>query len=156
MKSTLLLLGKTTDSYILEGINKYVSRIKKYINFEIEEIPNIKNTKNLPNNVQKQKEGELILKRIQTNDYVILLDAKGKSMCSEKFAKWLNTVHVSGYKRIVFVVGGAYGFSNDVYKKSDFKISLSPMTFSHQIIRLIFVEQYYRAYTILKNEPYHH
>lgn len=156
MKSVLLFLGKTSETYLLEGINEYEKRIKKYLPFEIQTIASIKNTKNLSKNEQKEKEGELILKKIQSGDCVILLDAKGKLMNSETFAKWLIDKQMKGFKRLLFVVGGAYGFSPKIYKKANVKISLSPMTFSHQIIRLIFMEQYYRAYTIINGEPYHH
>ncbi len=156
MKAVLLLIGKTDDKYLIEGIEKYSKRVSKYLPFEIQVIPDIKNTKNLATTVQKQKEGELILKKITSGDFVVLLDEKGKEFSSQGFAKWLNSIYVASHKRIVFVVGGAYGFSNDVYSKSSIKISLSQMTFSHQMIRLLFIEQYYRAHTILNGEPYHH
>ncbi len=156
MKITLILIGKTTKAYLTEGINEYTKRIAKYTNFDLDIIPTLKNTKNLPESIQKQKEGELILKHLQTNDFVVLLDANGKSMSSEKFANWIESVQLQSYKRLVFVIGGAYGFSPEVYAKANCKISLSDMTFSHQIIRLIFLEQLYRAHTILNNEPYHH
>ncbi len=156
MKAVLLLIGKTDDKYLEEGISKYSKRVSKYLPFEIQIIPDIKNTKNLSSKIQKQKEGELILKKFIPGDFIVLLDEKGNEFTSEGFAKWLNSTYIAGYKRIVFVVGGAYGFSNDVYLKSNTKISLSKMTFSHQMIRLLFVEQYYRAHTILKGEPYHH
>lgn len=156
MKSVIFFLGKTNENYLSEGISEYEKRIKKYIPFEILTIPNIKNTKNLSENEQKEKEGELISKKFQSGDYIILLDAKGKLMDSETFANWLIDNQMLGYKRLVFVIGGAYGFSSKIYEKANAKISISPMTFSHQIIRLIFMEQYYRAYTILNGEPYHH
>lgn len=156
MKSVIFFLGKTNENYLSEGISEYEKRIKKYIPFEILTIPNIKNTKNLSENEQKEKEGELISKKFQSGDYIILLDAKGKLMDSETFANWLIDNQMLGYKRLVFVIGGAYGFSSKIYEKANVKISISPMTFSHQIIRLIFMEQYYRAYTILNGEPYHH
>ena len=156
MKAVLLVVGKTDESYIIDGINKYANRIGKYMPFSIEIIPDLKNTKNMQSDKQKEKEGNLILKKIQTGDFMVLLDEKGKSFSSLDFAKWLNSIFISSYKRLVFVIGGPYGFSNEVYAKSQAKISISKMTFSHQIIRLIFVEQFYRAHTILKGEPYHH
>lgn len=156
MKAVLLVIGKTDESYILEGIKKYTNRISKYMPFEIEVIPDLKNTKNMQQKQQKEKEGNLILKRVNSGDYLVLLDEKGKMHSSVEFAKWLNAIFVSSYKRLVFVVGGPYGFSSDVYKKCNGKISISKMTFSHQMIRLIFIEQFYRAHSILKGEPYHH
>lgn len=156
MKAILLVVGKTDEGYINQGIEKYSGRINKYMPFDIEVIPDLKNTKNMQHDQQKQKEGELILKKLQTGDFVVLLDEKGKNYSSLEFAKWLNTVLVNSYKRLVFIVGGPYGFSSEVYKKAQGKISISRMTFSHQIIRLIFTEQFYRAHTILKGEPYHH
>lgn len=156
MKSVLLVVGKTDDKYLNEGIDKYCKRIVKYLPFEMQIITDIKNTKNLSEEVQKQKEGELILKKLQPSDYIVLCDEKGNEYNSERYAKWLNSVYLSGYKRLVFIIGGAYGFSSDVYQKANSKLSLSKMTFSHQMIRLLFVEQYYRAQTILKGEPYHH
>ena len=156
MKAILLVIGKTDESYIIEGIKKYTNRINKYMQFDIEVIPDLKNTKNMQQVQQKEKEGELILKRIKAGDFLVLLDEKGKSHSSVEFAKWLNTVFVTSHKRLIFVVGGPYGFSNSVYNKSNSKISISKMTFSHQMIRLIFTEQFYRAHSILKGEPYHH
>lgn len=156
MKALLLVIGKTDEPYIIEGIKKYINRVNKYMPFEIETIPDIKNTKNMQHQQQKDKEGELILKKINQGDYVVLLDEKGKMYSSVEFAKWLNSIFVSSYKRLVFVVGGPYGFSNAVYNKCNGKISISKMTFSHQMIRLIFTEQFYRAHSILKGEPYHH
>ncbi len=156
MKSTLILVGKTSEKYLEEGINEYHKRINKYLSFNITTIPNLKTTKNMSASVQNQKEGELILKQIQPSDFVILLDAKGKHFSSEQFAKWIESLQLQSIKHIVFVIGGAFGFSEAVYQRANFKLSLSNMTFSHQIIRLIFAEQYYRAYSILNNEPYHH
>ena len=138
------------------AISDYQKRLKFYIPFEIEEIPDIKNTKKLSEEVQKQKEGELILKTLQEGDDVILLDDKGQEFTSMKFSEYIEKKSVSGLKRLVFVVGGPYGFSQDVYARANGKVSLSKMTFSHQMVRLIFVEQLYRAMTILRGEPYHH
>jgi len=156
MKAVLLVVGKTDEPYIIEGINKYVNRITKYMAFEIDVITDLKNTKNMQQLQQKEKEGELILKKLQAGDFVVLLDENGKMNSSVGFATWLNGIFISGYKRLVFVIGGPYGFSNAVYKASNDKISISKMTFSHQMVRLVFVEQFYRAHTILKGEPYHH
>lgn len=156
MKALLMVIGKTDDSFINEGIQKYTARIQKYMPFELEIIPDIKNSKNLSETLQKEKEGEQILKRLNAGDIMVLLDENGQQYSSMAFAEWLNLQMVSGQKRLVFVIGGPYGFSPNVYQKAQFKISLSKMTFSHQLIRLIFVEQWYRAHTILKGEPYHH
>ena len=156
MKIVLITIGKTNEKYLIEGISNYQKRLKHYINFEMTEIVNIKNTKNLSELELMKKEGELILKQIQSSDYLVLLDDKGKDFTSPKFAQKLQQWMLSGKKRLVFVVGGAYGFSEEVYKRGNEKISLSKMTFSHQMVRLFFVEQIYRGYTILNNEPYHH
>ena len=156
MKIVLFVVGKTKEKYLLEGIYKYQRRIMNYINFEICEIPNIKNTKNISNSDLMKKEGDLILKKIQNSDYLILLDEKEKMFSSSSFAKKIQSWMLSGKKTIVFIIGGAYGFSQDVYNRANEKISLSRLTFSHQMVRLFFVEQLYRGYTILNNEPYHH
>ena len=156
MKISLIVIGKTDASYFVEAINEYKNRFVHYIPFEMEIIPDIKNVKNLREEQQKEKEGELILKMLQPGDYLVLLDEHGKSFTSMEFATYLERkMHVVS-KRLVFVIGGPYGFSEAVYKAASEKISLSKMTFSHQMIRLIFVEQIYRAMTILNNEPYHH
>ena len=156
MKIVLFVVGKTKEKYLLEGIYQYQRRIMNYINFEICEIPNIKNTKNISNSDLMKKEGDLILKKIQNSDYLILLDEKEKMFSSSSFAKKIQSWMLSGKKTIVFVIGGAYGFSQDIYNRANEKISLSRLTFSHQMVRLFFVEQLYRGYTILNNEPYHH
>ena len=156
MKISLIVIGKTDASYFVDAINEYKNRLVHYIPFEMEIIPDIKNVKNLREEQQKEKEGELILKMLQHGDYLVLLDEHGKSFTSMEFATYLERkMHVVS-KRLVFVIGGPYGFSEAVYKAASEKISLSKMTFSHQMIRLIFVEQIYRAMTILNNEPYHH
>lgn len=156
MKISLIVIGKTDASYFVDAINEYKNRLVHYIPFEMEIIPDIKNVKNLREEQQKEKEGELILKILQPGDYLVLLDEHGKSFSSMEFATYLERkMHVVS-KRLVFVIGGPYGFSEAVYKAASEKISLSKMTFSHQMIRLIFVEQIYRAMTILNNEPYHH
>ena len=156
MKIVLFVVGKTKEKYLLEGIYQYQRRIMNYIKFEIYEIPNIKNTKNISNSDLMKKEGDLILNKIQNSDYLILLDEKEKMFSSSSFAKKIQSWMLSGKKTIVFVIGGAYGFSQDVYNRANEKISLSRLTFSHQMVRLFFVEQLYRGYTILNNEPYHH
>lgn len=156
MKISLIVIGKTDASYFVDAINEYKNRLVHYIPFEMEVIPDIKNVKNLREEQQKEKEGGLILKMLQPGDYLVLLDEHGKSFTSMEFATYLERkMHVVS-KRLVFVIGGPYGFSEAVYKAASEKISLSKMTFSHQMIRLIFVEQIYRAMTILNNEPYHH
>ena len=149
MKATLLVVGKTVDPHFIASINEYVQRTRHYLSL-------LKNTKNLSSAQQKAKEGELILKALQPGDYVVLLDEHGKEFRSMEFAQWMQKKMVSVAKRLVFVIGGPYGFSEEVYQAAQEKISLSKMTFSHQMIRLIFVEQIYRAMTILNNEPYHH
>jgi len=156
MKITLLTIGKTEDKYLLDGIEIYLKRLKHYIPFKITEIPELKATKNLSSEQQKNKEAELIFKNINTSDHVILLDENGQELTSKQFSVFLNKKMVGGQQHLVFIVGGPYGFSEEIYKRNNEKISLSRMTFSHQMIRLFFAEQLYRAYTILKGEPYHH
>lgn len=155
MKIKLIVVGKTTDNNIVEGINDYVGRIKHYIPFELVVIPELKNTKKLSVALQKEQEGSLILKSLQPTDYVVLLDEHGKEWRSIEFASWIEKQQQST-KCLVFVVGGPYGFSEAVYARANSKLSLSKMTFSHQMIRLLFVEQMYRAYTIISGQPYHH
>ncbi|MCR5313454.1 MAG: 23S rRNA (pseudouridine(1915)-N(3))-methyltransferase RlmH [Bacteroidaceae bacterium] len=156
MKISLVLVGKTVNKDFVKLIDEYVERVKHYIGFEIITIPELKNTKSLSSDQQKQSEGELILKQIQGGDHVVLLDEHGKEFRSVEFADWMTRKMNTVNKRLVFVVGGPYGFSQAVYDAANEKISLSKMTFSHQMIRLIFVEQIYRAMTIIKGEPYHH
>jgi 23S rRNA (pseudouridine1915-N3)-methyltransferase len=156
MKITLVLNGKTEDDYLIKGVSIYEQRLKHYISFETIVFPALKNTKALSIEQQKQKEGELLLKHIQSSDRLILLDEGGKEYNSVQFSDYLQQQMNSGIKNVVFVVGGPYGFSEEVYKRANGKISLSKMTFSHQMVRLFFLEQLYRAMTILKNEPYHH
>lgn len=156
MKVALVVIGKTDARYFVEAIEEYTNRLVHYIPFEMQVIPDIKNVKNLSEEQQKEKEGELILKGLQPGDYLVLLDDKGKEFTSKEFAKYMEKKKQSVPRRLVFVVGGPYGFSEAVYKAAAEKISLSRLTFSHQMIRLIFVEQIYRAMTILNNEPYHH
>ena len=156
MKITLIAVGKTEDKYLIEGIDKYLNRLKHYINFNVLIIPDIKNTKNLTEAQQKTKEAEVIAKQINPTDVVILLDEKGKKHSSVSFANYLNKQMIGSVQHLVFIIGGPYGFDESIYKRSNTNISLSDMTFSHQMVRLFFVEQLYRAFTILKNEPYHH
>lgn len=156
MKVILVLIGKTDEAYLETGIRKYMDRLKHYIPFEMKVIADIKNTKNLSEEQQKNKEGELILQQIMAGDEVILLDEGGKDFSSREFAGFMEQKLIRGLKRLIFVIGGPYGFSLDMYNRSNGKVSLSKMTFSHQMVRLIFVEQMYRAMTILKNQPYHH
>ena len=155
MKSTLILVGRTADKLYSEGIADYESRIGHYIPFNIKVIPELRNTKSLSFDQQKEKEGELILKNIETKDFVVLLDEHGRQFRSVEFARWIST-RLHDARPLTFIIGGPYGFSDAVYARADFKISLSPMTFSHQMVRLIFVEQLYRACTIMRGEPYHH
>lgn len=155
MKTELILVSKTTDKHLAVGINDYTERISHYIPFEITVIPDLKNTKSLTEEQQKNKEGELILQKLQPSDTVVLLDEHGKEYRSIEFADWLQRKHNTA-RRLVFVVGGPYGFSDAVYARANEKLSLSKMTFSHQMVRLLFVEQIYRACTIIKGEPYHH
>jgi|SRR5690554_468837 len=156
MNIKLLAIGKTDDKNLDILIESYTKRLGFYIKFDLEIIPDIKNRRNLSVFQQKQKEGALILSKISSSDYLVLLDEKGKSFSSIDFADELQKKMNSGIKTLVFVIGGPYGFSDEVYQKSTGKISLSKMTFSHQMVRLFVIEQIYRALTILKNEPYHH
>ncbi len=156
MKVILTAVGKTNNLNFKNAISDYQKRLKFYIPFEIEELPDIKNTKNLTEDEQKKKEGEMLLKSFQEGDEVVLLDDKGEEFTSMKFSSYIEKKTLSGIKRLVFVIGGPYGFSPEVYARANGKVSLSKMTFSHQMVRLIFVEQLYRAMTILKGEPYHH
>ena len=156
MKILLLVIGKTDEHYLTEGIQKYCKRLRHYIGFDFEEISDLKNRKSLSESQQKKQEGTLIISKLKAGDKLILLDDKGKDFSSLGFSEHLQQQMNSGIKRLVFVVGGPYGFDESVYAKAQAKLSLSKMTFSHQMIRLFFVEQVYRALTILKNEPYHH
>ncbi len=156
MKIALLTVGKTDRDWVKQGLDIYMARLKHYIPFSINEIPELKNVSALSRDQIKMREGELILKNIKSTDDVILLDEHGKQYSSVEFATLLqNKINYEG-KDIVFVIGGAYGFSEAVYKRANSKISLSRMTFSHQMVRAIFAEQIYRAFTIMKGEPYHH
>lgn len=156
MKFTLLVVGRTVEKHYITAIDDYVSRTKHFTQFDLEVIPELKNTKSLSMEQQKEKEAEMILKALQPGDVVVLLDEHGKEFRSIEFADWIERKMHTVNKRLVFIIGGPYGFSPKVYAVAQEKISLSKMTFSHQMIRLIFVEQLYRAFTILNNNPYHH
>ena len=156
MKITFLTVGKTEDAYLKEGIEKYVKRLKHYTRLEMIDLPELKNTKALTPEQQKVKEAEMILKKIGVTDHVILLDENGIELTSKQFAGYINKKAVSSGVNLVFIVGGPYGFDEQVYQRANDKLSLSLMTFSHQMVRLFFTEQLYRAFTIIKGEPYHH
>ena len=156
MTIKLIAIGKTDNKQLQALIDDYKKRLGFYINFDLDIIPDIKKVKNLSEDQQKQKEGELILKKLKPTDILILLDENGKQMDSVGFANYLQKHMNSGIKQLVFVIGGPYGFSQDVYNKAQGKLSLSKMTFSHQMVRVFVIEQLYRGFTILKNEPYHH
>lgn len=156
MKIKLLAVGKTDQPALNELIDNYQKRLKHYITFEIEIIPDVKNAKSLNQTQQKEKEGQLILSKIQSGDVLVLLDEKGKHYRSIEFSDYLQKKMNAATKQLIFVIGGPFGFSDAVYDTAQEKISLSKMTFSHQMIRLFLTEQIYRSFTILKNEPYHH
>jgi 23S rRNA (pseudouridine1915-N3)-methyltransferase len=156
MNIKLLAIGKTDNKSLQSLIDEYTKRLSFYIKFDLEIIPDIKNVKNLSEAQQKEKEGELILSKISATDQLILLDENGSTFSSVAFSEYLQKKMNAGIKTLVFVIGGPYGFSEEVYKKAQGKISLSAMTFSHQMVRLFVIEQLYRGFTILKNEPYHH
>lgn len=156
MKMTLITVGKTDVKWVKEGLDLYAGRLSHYIQFSISEIPELKNVSSLSREQIKEKEGELISAMLKPSDDVILLDEHGKEFRSVEFASYLQGKMASGGRNIVFIIGGAYGFSRKIYDRADFMMSLSRMTFSHQMVRTIFAEQLYRAFTIMKGEPYHH
>ncbi|MBQ0144276.1 MAG: 23S rRNA (pseudouridine(1915)-N(3))-methyltransferase RlmH [Bacteroidales bacterium] len=156
MKISLLTVGRTDISWVREGLDNYASRLSHYVPFSITEIPELKNVSALSQSQIKEREGKLILKALKPSDRVILLDEHGKEFRSVEFAAYIENLLRGGGKDIVFVIGGAYGFSDEIYARCDGKMSLSKMTFSHQMVRTIFTEQLYRAFTIIKGEPYHH
>jgi 23S rRNA (pseudouridine1915-N3)-methyltransferase len=156
MKIALLQIGKTTDKHILEVADLYASRIKKYSGFEIITLPELKNAANMPVQEQRVKEGKSVIKAVTNDDYVILLDERGKELRTVEFSGMVEKLFMLPRKRILFIIGGPWGFSEEVYNRADFKMSLSKMTFPHQLVRLLFLEQLYRAFTIIKGEPYHH
>lgn len=156
MKTVLLVVGKTNDMHFEASIQEYVARIRHYAPFDLEVVPELKNTKALSADQQREKEADLLLKSFQPADYIVLLDEHGKEFRSVEFAQWMQKKMSNVSRRLVFVVGGPYGFAPRIYEKAAEKISLSKMTYSHQMVRLVFTEQLYRAHTILNNEPYHH
>ncbi|OFY66132.1 MAG: 23S rRNA (pseudouridine(1915)-N(3))-methyltransferase RlmH [Bacteroidetes bacterium RBG_13_43_22] len=156
MKMALLQTGKTSERHIADGVNMYSTRIRKYTGFEIITIPDIKNNRNMPVTEQKIREGKKILESVGRDDYIVLLDEMGKEMRTTEFADWIRKHSMTTGRRTLFVTGGPWGVSDEVYKASDFRLSLSKMTFPRQLIRLVFMEQLYRAFTIIKGEPYHH
>lgn len=155
MKTELIVVGKTTNKHFVAAINDYLERIGHYMPFSVTVIPELRNAKSLSQQQQKDKEGEAILRLLQPSDTVVLLDERGKEPRSIELADWLQRQQQTA-RRLVFIIGGPYGFSQQVYSRADSMLSLSRMTFSHQMVRLIFVEQIYRACTIIKGEPYHH
>jgi 23S rRNA (pseudouridine1915-N3)-methyltransferase len=156
MKIVLVQLGRTTDKHISEVADLYTNRIKKYSGFEIITLPELKNAANMPVAEQKVREGLKILSSLNSDDHVILLDERGKEYRTADFSMLLEKIFMYPKKRIVFVIGGPWGFSDEVYKRADMKMSLSQMTFPHQLVRLLFLEQLYRVFTIIKGDPYHH
>lgn len=156
MEILLLTVGKTTRQYVKDGIDDFSTRLKRYIPFSIVSLPDIKSSKALSEAMQKEKEGEAILAFLNPSDYAVVLDEHGREYTSVEFADFIRKIMLSGRKRLVFIVGGPYGFSEKVYDRADFKISLSKMTFTHEMVRMFFTEQVYRAMTILRGEPYHH
>jgi 23S rRNA (pseudouridine1915-N3)-methyltransferase len=156
MKIALLQTGKTSDKNMSEIAKLYSSRISKYCAFETITLPDIKNTRNMPVEEQKQKEGRQILQAISSDDFMVLLDERGKELRTIEMAAWMEKIFHKPKKRIVFTIGGPWGFSKEICSRADFSISLSKMTFPHQLVRLLFLEQLYRAFTIIKGEPYHH
>lgn len=154
MKITLLTVGKTEVDWVRKGLDLYSARLSHYAKFSLEEIPDVKNAATLPKVDLKKKEGEKILEKVKSSDFMVVLDEHGREFRSVEFAKWMEDKMNVG-RDMVFVVGGAFGFSDEVYSRADFKMSLSQMTFSHQMVRVLFAEQIYRAFTIIKGEPYH-
>jgi 23S rRNA (pseudouridine1915-N3)-methyltransferase len=155
MKFTLYNIGKTDSKYIVEGLNDYSKRIGYFLDFSVIDIPELKQKKNFSPDMIKQKEGELLIRYLSKTDILVLLDEKGTEYKSREFSDWLNKIFSQGNKQVSFVTGGAYGFSEDIFKRAHYKISLSKLTFTHQLVRLVFVEQLYRACTIIKGIPYH-
>lgn len=156
MNIELIVVGKTDSAEVARLVEDYKERVGHYLRFGITTLPDAKNTRSMSEAQQKRCEGEAILRQLQTSDYVVLMDERGKEYTSEEWAAWMQKRMASGCKRLVFVIGGPYGFAEEVYERADGKVSLSKMTFSHQIVRAIFAEQLYRAMTIINNEPYHH
>ncbi len=156
MKIELMVIGRTTSEYLRSGIDQYVSRLMRYVPFELRVLPDVKATKSMTEARQKDAEGQAFLAQLSAADVVILLDERGRELTSREFSVFVEKKMVAGTRRLVFIVGGPYGFSQAMYDRADGLVSLSRMTFSHEMVRLFFVEQLYRAFTILSNEPYHH
>ena len=156
MKIVLIAVGKTTTEYISEGVAEYFKRLNRYVQAELTVIPDVKSAKGLTEEVQKQREGHSILASLQAGDIVTLLDERGKELTSREFSSLIERRMIQGVKRLVFVIGGPYGFSRELYERADAKLSLSRMTFTHEMVRLFFAEQLYRSMTIMRGEPYHH
>lgn len=156
MKICLLVIGKTDAAYIREGVAEYEKRLGRYISYEMKVLADVRNVRNMSEAVQKEKEGELLLGQLTGGDWIVLLDENGREFSSVGFSEFLGQKMLGSVKRLVFVIGGPFGFSDAVYRRANERISLSKMTFSHQMVRMIFVEQLYRAMTIMKGEPYHH
>ncbi len=156
MKVCLLVIGKTDASYMREAIAEYEKRLTRHVPYEMKVLPDVRNARSLTESLQKEREGEMLLEQFRSGDWVVLLDERGRQHTSVEFARYLEQKMLGGVKRLLFVVGGPYGFADKVYRRADDRISLSRMTFSHQMVRMIFIEQIYRAMTILKGEPYHH
>ena len=156
MNIKLITVGKTDSEHVKVGTELYIKRIKRYINFDFVTVPDLKKSKKRSEDVQKEQEGKLILENLQAGDFLVLLDEHGKELRSVDFAGFIQKRMNSGIKQLVFVIGGPYGFSEEVNLRCDYKLSLSRMTFSHQLVRVLFAEQLYRAFSIIKGEPYHH
>ena len=156
VKITLLMVGSTDRKYLNEGIEDYQKRIIHYLPFEIKAIPDLKNSRHLSEDQQKEREGKAILEQVASSDELVLLDVEGNEYSSPELAGWIEKRMISGTRQVIFVIGGPYGFSDGVYRRADSKLSLSKLTFPHQLVRLLFIEQLYRAMTIIKGEPYHH
>ncbi|MBQ3070282.1 MAG: 23S rRNA (pseudouridine(1915)-N(3))-methyltransferase RlmH [Tidjanibacter sp.] len=156
MNFELIVIGKTDSVEVARLVEEYKGRVGHYVRFAITTIPDVRNTRSLSEAQQKRAEGEAILRLLQPSDHVVLMDERGREYTSEEWAAWMQKRMAAGSKRLVFVIGGPYGFSQEVYDRADGLVALSKMTFSHQIVRAIFAEQLYRALTIINNEPYHH
>jgi 23S rRNA (pseudouridine1915-N3)-methyltransferase len=156
MRIALLQTGKTTEKHISGGVDLYSGRLKKYCSFEIITLPELKETRNMPLKEQKTREGNRIKQAVGKDDIIILLDERGREMRTVELADWIRKKSENSLKRLVFVVGGPWGFSDEIYEIADFRLSLSKLTFPHQLVRLLFMEQLYRAFTIIRGEPYHH
>ena len=156
MKITLLMVGSTDRKYLNEGIEDYQKRLIHYLPFEMRVVPDVKNSRHLTEDQQKEREGKAVLEQVGTGDELVLLDVEGTEFSSTGMAGWIEKRMLAGAKQVIFVIGGPYGFSEALYKRADSKISLSKLTFPHQLVRLLFIEQLYRAMTIIKGEPYHH